>query len=339
MKREDIFTLHFLDRQVFQLKHAQSHFSVQNGFDNYIPLTKLFGDKYKEVLRKFYAFFNATNPHHESGAWPVWNWAEMTDSELEKFTDKLRDFLLDCVKKWNELYEEERVVTEAKARLGARVVRGKDWDWGNQDKSSIGTITQINGELEGWVRVEWDSGADNSYRIGAEGKYDLALYDEGPLTITPEIRVPGASANTVPQPKESASSLPAHWYCEVTNEIREKANEWRKAVARTHRSDLLAPGYYIGEHVTDGSLYSTNPRFMKGSSISPRQWLDLVYEPWKSLTKSSTHVFDLNKPSTQTSTPKPCPTTATPQLLLLEEENLLSSLNTLPKLTPISLIP
>lgn len=336
MKREDIFTLHFLDRQVFQLKHARSHFSVQNGFDNHIPLTKLFGPNYKQVLRKFYSFFNA-NPRHESGAWPVWNWAEMTDSELEKFTDKLRDFLLDCVKKWNELYKEERVVTHHKARVGVRVVRGKDWGWEDQGKSSIGTITRID-DPGGWAHVKWDSGTNNSYRIGAQSKYDLALYDEVPLTITPEIRVPEASANTVPQPEESASSLPNHWYCEVTSEILGKASEWRKAVARTHRSDILIPGYYIGEHITDGSFYGTHPNFMRGSSISPRQWLDLVYEPWKSLTKSSTHVFDLNKPSTQTSTPKPCPTTATPQLLLLEEENLLSSLNTLPRLTPISLI-
>ena len=29
--------------------------------------------------------------------------------------------------------------------------------------------------LSGWVDVTWDAGGSNSYRMGAEGKYDLAL--------------------------------------------------------------------------------------------------------------------------------------------------------------------
>ncbi|KAI8478850.1 E3 ubiquitin-protein ligase HTD1, partial [Branchiostoma belcheri] len=44
--------------------------------------------------------------------------------------------------------------------VGARVVRGLDWKWRDQD---------------GWVDVTWDAGGSNSYRMGAEGKYDLQL--------------------------------------------------------------------------------------------------------------------------------------------------------------------
>lgn len=58
---------------------------------------------------------------------------------------------------------------------GARVVRGMDWKWRDQDgpKGGEGTVT---GELHnGWIDVNWDSGGSNSYRMGAEGKYDLAL--------------------------------------------------------------------------------------------------------------------------------------------------------------------
>jgi E3 ubiquitin-protein ligase HERC2 len=35
----------------------------------------------------------------------------------------------------------------------------------------------VIGELgdDGWVRVEWANGTTNSYRMGIEGKYDLAL--------------------------------------------------------------------------------------------------------------------------------------------------------------------
>lgn len=68
--------------------------------------------------------------------------------------------------------------------FGARVVRGVDWKWGQQDKAAAagdavdpneGTvITELNSE--GWVEVIWDSGSVNLYRMGAEnGKFDLLL--------------------------------------------------------------------------------------------------------------------------------------------------------------------
>ncbi|XP_017857411.1 PREDICTED: E3 ubiquitin-protein ligase HECTD1 [Drosophila arizonae] len=56
---------------------------------------------------------------------------------------------------------------------GARVVRGVDWRWEDQDGSCEGTVT---GEIHnGWIDVKWDHGVRNSYRMGAEGKYDLKL--------------------------------------------------------------------------------------------------------------------------------------------------------------------
>lgn len=56
---------------------------------------------------------------------------------------------------------------------GARVVRGVDWRWDDQDGCCEGTVT---GEIHnGWIDVKWDHGVRNSYRMGAEGKYDLKL--------------------------------------------------------------------------------------------------------------------------------------------------------------------
>ncbi|XP_071078576.1 E3 ubiquitin-protein ligase HECTD1-like isoform X2 [Haliotis cracherodii] len=58
---------------------------------------------------------------------------------------------------------------------GARVVRGMDWKWRDQDGSPPGEGL-VTGELHnGWVDVTWDAGGSNSYRMGAEGKFDLAL--------------------------------------------------------------------------------------------------------------------------------------------------------------------
>ncbi|KAG8035223.1 hypothetical protein G9C98_001713 [Cotesia typhae] len=58
---------------------------------------------------------------------------------------------------------------------GARVARGLDWKWKDQDGVPPGEGS-ITGELHnGWIDVTWDHGGSNSYRMGAEGKYDLRL--------------------------------------------------------------------------------------------------------------------------------------------------------------------
>lgn len=61
-------------------------------------------------------------------------------------------------------------------KIGTRVVRGVDWKWGDQDGPPPGE-GRVIGELgeDGWIRVQWDNGTTNSYRMGKEGKYDLKL--------------------------------------------------------------------------------------------------------------------------------------------------------------------
>ena len=56
-------------------------------------------------------------------------------------------------------------------------MRGVDWKWGNQDGNGEGRVIGELGE-DGWIRVQWDTGSTNSYRMGKEGKYDLKLVDQ-----------------------------------------------------------------------------------------------------------------------------------------------------------------
>lgn len=74
------------------------------------------------------------------------------------------------------------------AHTGAKVIGGKDWDWGNQGEGEIGTITEHSSN--GWVSVQWAT-SSNSYRVGAGGKYDL-YYDPQWLLAhpNPTISVP-----------------------------------------------------------------------------------------------------------------------------------------------------
>lgn len=70
-------------------------------------------------------------------------------------------------------------------KIGTRVARGADWKWFEQDGNGEGRIISEVGD-DGWVRVEWDTGATNSYRMGKEGHYDLRLADSSFKTISPD---------------------------------------------------------------------------------------------------------------------------------------------------------
>ncbi|XP_048453850.1 E3 ubiquitin-protein ligase HERC2 [Rhincodon typus] len=71
----------------------------------------------------------------------------------------------------------------AMMKIGTRVMRGVDWKWGDQDGPPPG-LGRVIGELgdDGWIRVQWDTGSTNSYRMGKEGKYDLKLAEPPPAT-------------------------------------------------------------------------------------------------------------------------------------------------------------
>ncbi|PIC33910.1 hypothetical protein B9Z55_013719 [Caenorhabditis nigoni] len=55
----------------------------------------------------------------------------------------------------------------------AKVVRGKDWRWEDQDggEGKMGRI--ISPPESGWVDVAWENGYSNSYRYGANGNFDI----------------------------------------------------------------------------------------------------------------------------------------------------------------------
>ncbi|KAJ8320485.1 hypothetical protein KUTeg_002072 [Tegillarca granosa] len=62
---------------------------------------------------------------------------------------------------------------------GSRVIRGPDWDWGNQDggEGKVGKVTDVRGwdseSGRSVAHVTWSSGSTNVYRVGHKGKVDL----------------------------------------------------------------------------------------------------------------------------------------------------------------------
>ena len=69
--------------------------------------------------------------------------------------------------------------------VGLRVVRGPDWQWGDQDggEGHVGTVVEV-GEVSNDngrpVVVQWDCGQRCRYRCGVGGKYDLRVLDSAP---------------------------------------------------------------------------------------------------------------------------------------------------------------
>ena len=82
--------------------------------------------------------------------------------------------------------------------VGLRVVRGPDWESGDQDggEGHVGTVVEVpmrpaSGQQDDsdWqsqsecrsVIVQWDYGKRFKYRCGVEQKYDLRVLDNAPV--------------------------------------------------------------------------------------------------------------------------------------------------------------
>ncbi|KAG8449614.1 hypothetical protein GDO86_016307 [Hymenochirus boettgeri] len=124
---------------------------------------------------------------------------------------------------------------------GARVIRGIDWKWRDQDGSSQGEGT-ITGDLHnGWIDVIWDAGGSNSYRMGAEGKFDLKL-------------APGYDPDSAVSPKPISSTVagtPPSWSSLVKNNCPDKAPP-----ASSSSSSCVVTGSVAGSCSRKGSSSS-----------------------------------------------------------------------------------
>ncbi|KAM6973602.1 E3 ubiquitin-protein ligase HECTD1 isoform 3-T3 [Aplochiton taeniatus] len=111
---------------------------------------------------------------------------------------------------------------------GARVVRGIDWKWRDQDGNPAGEGTVTGEAHNGWIDVTWDAGGSNSYRMGAEGKFDLKLapgYDPDSAAPSPKpvsSTVSGPAAGTGSNPLNTAQQQQQSWSSLVKNNCPDK---------------------------------------------------------------------------------------------------------------------
>eukprot|EP01041_Mallomonas_annulata_P011597 gene11597-biopygen5641 len=70
--------------------------------------------------------------------------------------------------------------------VGDKVVRGKNWQWGNQDggEGKTGVVLDLP-DISGLINIQWDaSGNIYSYRYGNDNLYDVQAVDSEESTIT-----------------------------------------------------------------------------------------------------------------------------------------------------------
>jgi hypothetical protein len=84
----------------------------------------------------------------------------------------------------------KNVVGDHTFRRGARVCRGPDWKWGDQDgrlteHRGFGTLVRLEPGDNAWGAVRWDTGRENSYRCG-RGFYDIAYAPDAPPPPEPK---------------------------------------------------------------------------------------------------------------------------------------------------------
>ncbi|XP_067423319.1 E3 ubiquitin-protein ligase MIB2 isoform X2 [Emydura macquarii macquarii] len=97
---------------------------------------------------------------------------------------------------------------------GAKVVRGPDWEWGNQDggEGKTGRVVDIRGwDVEtgrSVASVTWSDGTTNVYRVGHKGKVDLKCIVEAPGGFYYKEHLPRLGKPAELQRKESTERHP-----------------------------------------------------------------------------------------------------------------------------------
>ena len=103
--------------------------------------------------------------------------------------------------------------------VGSRVMRGPDWAWQDQDGGpghvgTLVTIGQLHGDCPaGTVKIIWDTGAAQNYRVGYDGQYDLRLVDHGTSGVSQECECSHCDASPVYGLRWSCLSCPHYSLC------------------------------------------------------------------------------------------------------------------------------
>ncbi|XP_052131262.1 uncharacterized protein LOC113214724 isoform X3 [Frankliniella occidentalis] len=129
---------------------------------------------------------------------------------------------------------------------GLRVVRGRDWSWGDQDdgEGHVGTVEHFLVTQK--VQVRWDNGQANHYYIGRHGRLDLRIFDNATV---------GVEHNSVT--------------CDACKEHPVKGFRWKCKVCADY--DLCTKCYMSDKHDTSHQFYRMTTSKSKKVLLPTRQ--------------------------------------------------------------------
>ncbi|EFN80905.1 E3 ubiquitin-protein ligase MIB2 isoform X2 [Harpegnathos saltator] len=123
--------------------------------------------------------------------------------------------------------------------IGAKVIRGPDWEWGNQDggRGKTGRVMDIRGwdneSCRSVATVTWSTGSTNVYRLGYKGCVDLCYVEEAksgtyyrehlPLLGQPVMTIPDNGNNSTTAKNggvTNATSSPHHLTFNVGDRVK-----------------------------------------------------------------------------------------------------------------------
>ncbi|KAL6431933.1 hypothetical protein ACFW04_007392 [Cataglyphis niger] len=121
--------------------------------------------------------------------------------------------------------------------IGAKVIRGPDWEWGDQDggRGKTGRVMDIRGwdneSSRSVATVTWSTGSTNVYRLGYKGCVDLCYVEEAtagtyykehlPLLGQPVLTIPdNGNSSTPTKSGVSSSSSPHHLMFNVGDKVK-----------------------------------------------------------------------------------------------------------------------
>ncbi|XP_052754599.1 probable E3 ubiquitin-protein ligase HERC2 isoform X2 [Galleria mellonella] len=213
------------------------------------------------------------------------------------------------------IYEDERLGARARGaslsgpelaslmKIGTRVVRGKDWKWGDQD-GVPGGEGRVIGELgeDGWVRVAWDAGGTNSYRMGKEGKYDLKLARSPSPPPSVDETVHGTVDNSIEwwpvSEVRAACTCAVRALCVGAGAVGGAAAVARRNVAALQRRLLtLAHAHAAPPPTAFAAQHHTALALVRASAQSPEMRISLCTDSWFELCYSIISATD--KPISQ----------------------------------------
>jgi len=114
---------------------------------------------------------------------PVVSWAYPTEGKLD-YKPEVIDQVIQRGD-WIPYTPEPTMVTLDNVYIGMKVVRGRDWNYWDQDgeAGNVGVVLEDT-TMENWVKVQWGNGIKNSYRVGYNESYDLYVAPGETITNT-----------------------------------------------------------------------------------------------------------------------------------------------------------